>query len=139
MCSSDLRGPLAEAVDLLGHEFGQRHETGENLGDVQVGRFGVALKRGVHGFDEGRLNLSPGEAIGGLGESGDVLGRGRKLALQEGALLAIRSAGAYGMSMSSNYNTRPRAAEVMVDGASAHVIRKRETVAELYANEMVLK
>ena len=43
------------------------------------------------------------------------------------------------MSMSSNYNTRPRAAEVMVDGASAHVIRKRETVAELYANEMVLK
>ena len=83
--------------------------------------------------------LESWEIAGPVCESGDFLGRGRKLALQEGALLAIRSAGAYGMSMSSNYNTRPRAAEVMVDGASAHVIRKRETVAELYANEMVLK
>ena len=60
------------------------------------------------------------------------------MAIHEGDLLAIRSAGAYGMSMSSNYNTRPRAAEIMVDGATMHVIRKRETVAELFANEALL-
>ncbi len=83
--------------------------------------------------------LESWEIVGPVCESGDFLGRGRKLALHEGALLAIRSAGAYGMSMSSNYNTRPRAAEVMIDGAVARVIRKRETIAELYANEMVLK
>ena len=83
--------------------------------------------------------LESWEIVGPVCESGDFLGRGRKLALKEGSLLAIRSAGAYGMSMSSNYNTRPRAVEVMVDGAAAHVIRKRESVAELYANEMLLK
>ena len=83
--------------------------------------------------------LESWEIVGPVCESGDFLGRDRKLALHEGALLAIRSAGAYGMSMSSNYNTRPRAAEVMIDGAVARVIRKRETIAELYANEMVLK
>lgn len=78
------------------------------------------------------------EIVGPVCESGDFLGRERKLALNEGALLAIRSAGAYGMSMSSNYNTRPRAAEVMADGANAHLIRKRESVAELFANEILL-
>ena len=83
--------------------------------------------------------LETWDVVGPVCESGDFLGRGRKLALREGALLAIRSAGAYGMSMSSNYNTRPRAAEVMVDGAGAHLIRKRETVAELYANERLLQ
>ena len=72
-------------------------------------------------------------------ESGDFLGRSRKLALQEGDLVAIRSAGAYGMSMSSNYNTRPRAAEVMVDGTRTQVIRERESVATLYAGESILK
>ena len=83
--------------------------------------------------------LTEWEIVGPVCESGDFLGRGRKLALKAGALLAIRSAGAYGMSMSSNYNTRPRAAEVMVDGAAMHVIRQRETIADLYANEFVLK
>lgn len=78
------------------------------------------------------------EIVGPVCESGDFLGRQRQLAIQEGDLLAIRSAGAYGMSMSSNYNTRPRAAEVMVDGKTVHLIRKRETVAELFANEMPL-
>ena len=82
--------------------------------------------------------LETWEIVGPVCESGDFLGRGRKLALKEGDLLAIRSAGAYGMSMSSNYNTRPRAAEIMVNGARAHVIRKRETVAELYAHESLL-
>ena len=60
------------------------------------------------------------------------------LALEEGDLLAIMSAGAYGMSMASNYNTRPRAAEVMVDGDQCHLIRKREVIADLFALENIL-
>jgi diaminopimelate decarboxylase len=82
--------------------------------------------------------LEPWDVVGPVCESGDFLARGRKLALKEGDLLAIRSAGAYGMSMSSNYNTRPRAAEVMVDGARMHVIRQRENVAALFAGEAIL-
>ena len=78
------------------------------------------------------------EIVGPVCESGDFLARGRSLALREGDLLAIMSAGAYGMSMSSNYNTRPRAAEVMIDGAALHLIRERETVAELMAREILL-
>lgn len=78
------------------------------------------------------------EIVGPVCESGDFLGHDRMLALEEGDLLAIMSAGAYGMSMSSNYNTRPRAAEVMVDGDKCHLIRRRETVAELFALEKVL-
>jgi diaminopimelate decarboxylase len=78
------------------------------------------------------------EIVGPVCESSDFLARARTLALREGDLLAIMTAGAYGMSMSSNYNTRPRAAEVMVDGAQAHVIRERELVSELMAREMLL-
>ncbi len=78
------------------------------------------------------------EIVGPICESGDFLGHDRELALAEGDLLAILSAGAYGMAMSSNYNTRPRVAEVMVDGATAHLIRRRETVAELFAPEALL-
>ena len=75
------------------------------------------------------------DVVGPVCESGDFLGHGRNLALEEGDLLAILSAGAYGMSMSSNYNTRPRAAEVMVDGASVHLVREREGVQALFALE----
>lgn len=78
------------------------------------------------------------EIVGPVCESGDFLGHDRALALQEGDLLGIMSAGAYGMSMSSNYNTRPRAAEVMVDGDQCHLIKKREQIADLFANESVL-
>ena len=78
------------------------------------------------------------EIVGPVCESGDFLGHDRQLALREGDLLAILSAGAYGMSMASNYNTRPRAAEVMVDGDAMHLIRRREDVAELFALESVL-
>lgn len=78
------------------------------------------------------------DVVGPICESGDFLGLQRSLAVEEADLLAIFSAGAYGMTMSSNYNTRPRAAEVMVDGAEAHLIRRRETVAELYASEQLL-
>lgn len=78
------------------------------------------------------------DVVGPVCESGDFLARDRQLALAAGEELAIVSAGAYGFSMSSNYNTRPRAAEVMVDGGQFHVVRRRETVAELLALESVL-
>jgi diaminopimelate decarboxylase len=78
------------------------------------------------------------DVVGPVCESGDFLGLGRELAIEPGDLLAVASAGAYGFVMSSNYNTRPRAAEVMVDGDRYHVVRRRETVAELFALESVL-
>ena len=78
------------------------------------------------------------DIVGPICESGDFLARARRLAVAEGDLLAILSAGAYGMTMSSNYNTRPRAAEVLVDGDQAHCVRQRETVAELFAAERAL-
>jgi len=78
------------------------------------------------------------QIVGPVCESSDFLARDRSLALEEGDLLAIMSAGAYGMSMSSNYNTRARAAEVMVDGATTYLIRERETISELMAREVFL-
>ncbi|OWT63536.1 diaminopimelate decarboxylase [Candidimonas nitroreducens] len=78
------------------------------------------------------------DVVGPICESGDWLARDRRLALRQGDLLAIMSAGAYGFVMSSQYNTRPRAAEIMVDGARSHVLRPRETVASLYAGESIL-
>lgn len=78
------------------------------------------------------------EIVGPVCESGDFLGHDRTLALREGDVLAILSAGAYGMAMASNYNSRPRAAEVMVDGDQAHLIRRRETIEELFAAESLL-
>ncbi|MGM8936433.1 diaminopimelate decarboxylase [Pseudomonas neustonica] len=78
------------------------------------------------------------DIVGPVCETGDFLGKDRELALAEGDLLAVRSAGAYGFVMSSNYNTRPRAAEVLVDGEHTHLVRRRETVAELLAGERLL-
>ena len=78
------------------------------------------------------------DLVGPICETGDFLGKERELTLREGSLLAVRSAGAYGFSMASNYNSRPRAAEVMVDGDRMHLVRRRETLAELYAGEAVL-
>jgi diaminopimelate decarboxylase len=78
------------------------------------------------------------DIVGPVCESGDWLARDRTLALEAGDLIAITDCGAYGMSMASNYNSRPRAAEVMVDGAEVYEIRRRETVAELFAGESVL-
>jgi diaminopimelate decarboxylase len=78
------------------------------------------------------------DVVGPVCESGDFLARDRNLAVAEGDLIAIMSAGAYGMSMSSNYNTRPRAAEVMADGAAWHVIRDREGIPELFQHEHLL-
>lgn len=76
--------------------------------------------------------------VGPICETGDFIGHARELAVQAGDVLAVMSAGAYGMSMSSNYNTRPRAAEVMVDGAQIHLVRARETVEQLYAAEKII-
>jgi diaminopimelate decarboxylase len=78
------------------------------------------------------------DVVGPICESGDWLGRERSLAVTEGDVLAITSAGAYAMAMASNYNSRPRAAEVMVDGAAVHVIRQRETLESLYAAERTI-
>ncbi len=75
------------------------------------------------------------EVVGPVCETGDFLGRARELPVQQGDLLAVMSAGAYGMSMSSNYNTRPRAAEIMVAGSVAQLVRERETVQQLLAHE----
>jgi diaminopimelate decarboxylase len=77
------------------------------------------------------------EIVGPVCESGDFLGHDRALNLQEGDVLAIKSAGAYGMSMASNYNTRPRAAEVMVDGDIVSVIREREQISQLFSLEKI--
>jgi diaminopimelate decarboxylase len=78
------------------------------------------------------------DVVGPVCETGDFLGRNRTLALTQGSHVAICSAGAYGFSMSSNYNSRPRAAEVMVDGEECFLIRPRETVEGLFASERVL-
>jgi len=77
------------------------------------------------------------DVVGPVCESADFLARERHLEVRAGELLAMMSAGAYAMSMSSNYNSRPRAAEVLVDGAQVHLVRRRETVAELFAPESI--
>lgn len=100
-----------------------------------------ALYDAWHDIQPLRPRTSPSlvyEVVGPVCESGDFLGHARSLALEPGDGLAILSAGAYGMSMSSNYNTRPRAAEVIVDGDRAHLARARETVADLFSSERVV-
>jgi diaminopimelate decarboxylase len=77
------------------------------------------------------------DVVGPVCESADFLAKDRKLAAQAGDLLAIMSSGAYAMAMSSNYNTRPRAAEVLVAGGAAHLVRRRESVEELFALDRI--
>lgn len=89
------------------------------------------------------VQTRPGETtvydiVGPVCETGDFLGKDRALNLAEGDLLAVRAAGAYGFTMSSNYNSRPRAAEVMVDGSKFHIVRERETLDHLLAGEHLL-
>lgn len=78
------------------------------------------------------------DLVGPICETGDFLGKDRALVLEQGDLLAVRSAGAYGFVMASNYNTRTRAAEVMVDGNQAHLVRQREELSSLWALEQIL-
>ena len=79
------------------------------------------------------------DVVGPVCETSDSLGKQRELAIAEGDYIAQRSAGAYGASMSSNYNSRPRTAEVLVDGNKAHLIRRRENLSELWALESIAK
>jgi diaminopimelate decarboxylase len=100
-----------------------------------------ALYEAHHGIVP--VKTKPGKAltydvVGPVCESGDWLGRDRQLAVEEGDLLVILSAGAYGFVMASNYNTRPKPAEIMVDGKNVYVIRKRENTKDLFASETVL-
>ena len=93
-----------------------------------------AIRPVVRGNDEEEL----ADVVGPICESGDFLSRGKKVPVcRRGDLLAVMSAGAYGFSMSSNYNSRPRVPEVLVDGESFHVIRQRETYEGLIAGEMI--
>lgn len=78
------------------------------------------------------------DVVGPICETGDFLGKDRELAIQAGDLLAVRSAGAYGFTMSSNYNSRPRVAEVMVDGETSTLVRERETIDQLWQGEHIL-
>jgi diaminopimelate decarboxylase len=78
------------------------------------------------------------DVVGPVCESGDWLGRDRSLAVQAGDVLAVCSAGAYCMSMASNYNTRGRAVEVLIDGSTVHVIRQRESYEAQMAGEILL-
>ena len=78
------------------------------------------------------------DVVGPVCETGDWLGKERELAIAEGDLLAVRTAGAYGFAMSSNYNSRGRAAEVMVDGGEAHLVRARESLDDLLRGERLL-
>ncbi len=78
------------------------------------------------------------DIVGPICETGDFLGKDRRLAAEAGDLIAIRSSGAYGFTMSSNYNSRPRAAEVMVDGDAAYLVRQRETLESLWSGESLL-
>jgi diaminopimelate decarboxylase len=100
-----------------------------------------AMYEAWHGVQEVAQRSSAArtyDVVGPVCESGDWLARERNLAIEQGDLLAIMSAGAYGMTMSSNYNTRGRAAEVMVDGDKLHLIRKREAASELFTLESLL-
>jgi diaminopimelate decarboxylase len=100
-----------------------------------------ALYEAYHAIVPIQANALPRQTydvVGPVCESGDWLGRDRALAIAEGDYLAILSAGAYGFVMSSNYNTRPRPAEIMVDGDKAYVIRERENVNDLFAGERTL-
>ena len=123
-----------------------KHGTDKNFAVVDAAMNDLmrpALYDAWHGIVKVSHGGTPSEMrtydiVGPVCESGDFLGRGRDLALAEGDLLAVMSAGAYGMAMSSNYNSRPRAAEVMVDGSEAHLIRRREEITDLFALESLL-
>jgi len=78
------------------------------------------------------------DIVGPICETGDFIGFARDLAIEEGDLLALLSAGAYGMSMASNYNSRPRAAEVLIDKNEIHLIRERETLGSMMAGERLV-
>ncbi len=124
----------------------------EYIKDSDAKRFAIVdaamndlLRPTLYDAYHGVLPVEPGQGaahrydiVGPICESGDWLAKDRDLVLAQGDVLAIESAGAYGMVMASQYNTRPRAAEVMVDGEQAHIVRQRESLKTLFTNESVL-
>ncbi len=116
-----------------------------NLAVVDAAMNGLirpALYRAWHDIVAVRNSVGPGavyDMVGPVCESADFPGKERELAVNEGDLLAVMSAGAYAMCMSSNYNSRPRAAEVMVGGEKTHLIRERERAEALFALEHLLR
>jgi diaminopimelate decarboxylase len=121
-----------------------KHGSGRNFAVVDAAMNDLlrpALYDAYHEVLPVATRADPGvayEIVGPVCESGDFLARNRVLALREGDLLAVMGTGAYGMSMSSNYNTRPRAPEVVIDGAEPHLVRERETISGLLAGERAL-
>ncbi|WP_050470178.1 diaminopimelate decarboxylase [Herbaspirillum chlorophenolicum] len=120
-----------------------KHGEGKNFAVVDAAMNDLmrpAMYEAWHGVKTVKENAGHAQVydvVGPVCESGDWLARARELAIGEGDLLALMSAGAYGMTMASNYNTRGRAAEVLVDGDRAHLIRKRENPADLFALESI--
>jgi len=98
----------------------------------------IPLKQHQHESSNTAAGVKAYDVVGPVCETGDFLGKDRDLVLEQGDILAVRSSGAYGFSMSSNYNTRPRAAEIMVDGNIATVVRERETLQQLMQGEHLL-
>lgn len=94
--------------------------------------------QGIEAVESRRLESREYDIVGPVCESADFLGKGRRLAIAEGDVLAVMGAGAYGMVMSSNYNTRPRAAELMISNGEAHLVRAREETEALFAREYLL-
>ena len=122
-----------------------KHGTEKNFAVVDAAMNDLlrpALYQGWHAIlpvrENGDAPRRAYDVVGPVCESGDWLGRDRELAVAPGELLAIRTAGAYGFTMSSNYNTRPRAAEVMVDGRQMHLVRARESLDDLLRGETLL-
>jgi len=102
-------------------------------GEREVGQAGILSKD-----KNSQIQSLIYEVVGPICETGDFIGHARNLAIAPQSLLAVLSAGAYGMSMSSNYNTRPRAAEIVVDASAVYPVRERETIAQLYAGEKLI-
>ena len=128
-------GVLLTRVEYLKRN-GERHFAIVDAGMNDLMR--PALYEAWHGVQPVRPRVGESaqfDIVGPVCEAGDWLARERALCLAEGDLLAVMSAGAYGMAMSSNYNTRPRAAEVLVDGERIHLIRERESIESLFALE----
>ena len=122
---------LQKTQQVIGYSHSTKPASGQVAGYPTSGE---SEARGAEPGERKRQSLIY-EVVGPVCETGDFLGHARELAVAQGDLLAVMSAGAYGMSMSSNYNSRPRAAEVMVSGASVQLIRKRETVQQLFEGE----
>jgi len=121
-----------------------KHGEGKNFAVVDAAMNDLmrpAMYEAWHGVQTVKENAGHAriyDVVGPVCESGDWLARSRELAIGEGDLLALMSAGAYGMTMASNYNTRGRAAEVLVDGTQAHLVRQRENPADLFALEKIV-